>query len=402
MTTNSALSASLRSLRLRRLLAGVGVLAFAAVAFTGLPAWGEPREKIVFTNTADILNPFERTATAELYIVNPDGSKPTRLTNDGAGDALAALSPDGTGRIVFDSNRIACPPPCGANPRAFDSDLLLLNPAAAAAGVPKPPIPLTRGSSASFDPSGKNIAYHRSASLEGGGGYGTRIPAMEGTPARNEPGGPTRDSDIFLVGLLERGEDPVNLTNGLPSTPGVRGVYASDDVDWSPDGKWIAFTSRRCPDQSSPTCGVSSFADQDLGIYVMNLETRLVTKLTNLDNLGTEERSPAWSPDSTKIAIGRRPAHGVPFDIWVLDFDPGTPEDPPRVTNYPGIRLSGGIAASWSPTGREILGCAGFPPETICVMNADGSNQHPLTPDALPGRNGFAKWGIIAVGHDPQ
>ena len=53
------------------------------------------------------------------------------------------------------------------------------------------PLPLTRGSSASFDPTGKNIVFHRSAS----GTYGTRI------PGRPEPGGPTTDSDIFLVNL---------------------------------------------------------------------------------------------------------------------------------------------------------------------------------------------------------
>jgi hypothetical protein len=56
MTTNSALSASLRSSRLRRLLAGASVLAFAAVAFTGSPAWGEPplpREKLMFTSNCN-------------------------------------------------------------------------------------------------------------------------------------------------------------------------------------------------------------------------------------------------------------------------------------------------------------------------------------------------------------
>ena len=38
----------------------------------------------------------------------------------------------------------------------------------------------------------------------------------------------------------------------------------------------------------------------------MNLETKVVTKLTNLVNSGPEERSPAWSPDGTRIAIMRR------------------------------------------------------------------------------------------------
>ena len=122
MTTNSALKASLRSLRLRRLLAGAGVLAFAAVAFTGSPAWGETREKIVFTNTC--VCP-EFAAKAEIYIMDPDGSNPTRLTNDTVGDGFPVLSPDGKGKIVFDSNRIAISPEGGGT--QGDSDLFLIN-----------------------------------------------------------------------------------------------------------------------------------------------------------------------------------------------------------------------------------------------------------------------------------
>jgi len=56
--------------------------------------------------------------------MNPDGSKPIRLTNDGFSDALPALSPDGKGKIVFDSNRIAG---FRLDILRFDSDLFLIN-----------------------------------------------------------------------------------------------------------------------------------------------------------------------------------------------------------------------------------------------------------------------------------
>jgi len=397
MTTNSALSTSLRSLRLRRLLAGAGVLAVAAVAFTGSPAWGEPgengpREKIVFTNSC-LCPQLEAVMKSEIYIMNPDGSKPTRLTNDDFGDGLPVLSPDGKGKIVFDSNRIAISG--GGTPG--DSDLFLINHDGTADGALLPR-PLTRGSSASFDPTGKNIAFHRSASDT----YGTKI------GGRTEPGGPTTDSDIFLVNLddLEEGTLPVNLTNGLTSTPGVRGPYASDDADWSPDGKWIAFTSR-IPDVP--------LEQSDAGIYVMNLETRVVTKLTNFNN-NVEERSPAWSPDGTRIAINRRAPPPTPaFEIWVLGFDPGGP----RVTSE--TRLTENtfpdLTTAWSPTGEKIVFHTTRPPPPpgftrnfpqIFVMNAaDGSNQHALTgtsapPGALLGQNLFPKWGRIEVGRDPK
>src|SRR5262245_27053073 len=231
MTTNSALSASRRSLRLRRLLAGASALAFAAVAFTGSPAWGEPpppREKLVFGSGCvvspacplDLLHGrIEAARTPEIFIMNPDGSEVTRLTNDSFGDAGASLSPDGKGKIVFESNRISFQ---FGDAFALESDLFYIK-YDGTSNRPLQPMPLTRGSAASFDPTGKYIAFHRSASLIPDP-YGRRIKAGQRpfTPARTEPGGPTVDSDIFTLNLEDEGNPPVNLTNGLSSTPGVR------------------------------------------------------------------------------------------------------------------------------------------------------------------------------------
>src|SRR5262245_3021627 len=267
MTTNSALSASIHSLRRPRLLAGVSMLAFAAVAFTGSPAWGEPplpREKIVFTSTTVGGNVRDN---SEIFIMNRDGSQPIRLTNDRFGDGLAVLSPDGKGKIVFDSNRISF-----FLELPNESDLFLIK-YDSTPNRPLQPRPLTRGSSATFDPTGKYIAFHRTAFPTAEKPYGTRI------ANRPEPGGPTTDSDIFMLNLEDEGEPHGNLTNGLSSTPGVRGDFASDDADWSPDGKWIAFTSRQVFN-GVPVPGT-------LGIYVMNLATKAVTRLTNNPN---EER----------------------------------------------------------------------------------------------------------------
>jgi Tol biopolymer transport system component len=373
----------------------------AAVAFTGSPAWGEPREKtrekIVFTNTS--VDAADQVVQSEIYIMNTDGTEPIRLTNDGFGDGLPALSPDEKGKIVFDSNRIAI----SVGGTQFDSDLFLMNADGTADG-PLFPRPLTRGSSASFDPTGKIIAFHRSAS----GTYGTRI------AGRPEPGGPTTDSDIFLarLGDLLEGVLPVNLTNGLTSTPGVRGPYASDDADFSPDGKWIAFTSR-IPNVP--------FSQSNAGIYVMNLTTGALTKLTNLTNSGTEERSPAWSPDSRRIAfMRRRDVAPTTFEIWVLGLSVAPFFETETITVETETRLTDNLVAdlspAWSrPTGEEILFHTPRPPATgipprpvnqIFVMNADGSNQRALTgvlapPGALlTGSSLFPKWGRVKVGQD--
>ena len=40
----------------------------------------------------------------EVYLINPDGTNPRRLTDNAYGDAFPTLSPDGK-KIVFASNR---------------------------------------------------------------------------------------------------------------------------------------------------------------------------------------------------------------------------------------------------------------------------------------------------------
>jgi Tol biopolymer transport system component len=379
------------------------ILICAAAVLTVFGDLGEHRplaaasdEKIVFTNA----NPASPFPTAEIYIMNPEGSDALRLTNDGFGDGLPSLSPGGKGKIVFDSNRTAVA--LGALPTSTNSDLFLMNADGTADGE-QFPTPLTRGSSATWSPGGKWIAFHRSAS----GTYGTRI------PGRTEPGGPTTDSDILVMNVddfLQKGVGPTNLTNGLPTLteglpPGVRGLYASDDADWSPDGEKIAFTSRIPNDPSTA------------GIYVMNLMTGDITRLTFCGKItppcdilsALEERSPDWSPDGTRIAFMRRRAAGQPFEIWVMDVDPETLAvlGEHRLTDNAYVDSG----PSWSPTGNEIVFQTVRPAseggallgQQVWVMDADGSNQRPLTGPAAPegalqGVNLFPNWGKVAVG----
>jgi WD40-like Beta Propeller Repeat len=57
---------------------------------------------IAFASTRD--NPADPLIALEVYLINPDGANPRRLTDNTDDDAFAALSPDGK-QIVFDSNR---------------------------------------------------------------------------------------------------------------------------------------------------------------------------------------------------------------------------------------------------------------------------------------------------------
>jgi Tol biopolymer transport system component len=58
----------------------------------GLPVWSPDGQRIAFTSTHD--------ENTDIYVMNPDGSQRSRLTNDPAEDRSPAWSPDGQ-RIAF-------------------------------------------------------------------------------------------------------------------------------------------------------------------------------------------------------------------------------------------------------------------------------------------------------------
>ena len=331
-------------------------------------------EKIVFTK-ADPANPFE---TAEIYIMNPDGSESIRLTYDAVADTLPSLSPDGKGKIVFDSNRTVVA--LGEPVTSTNSHLFLMNADGTSdTGIFPTPLNLL-GSSATWSPDGKRIAFHRSRS-----GFGARI------PGRNEPGGPTRDSDIFVVNvddLLAHGEAPTNITETFEG-------HSDDDADWSPNGDKIAFTSRNsaCGPRPPLTAAQAAAECQAAAeIWVMNADG---TDRKQLTNNSLEERSPDWSPDGTKILYLCRLTPGTPFEICVMNSD-GTGHEVLTDNAVPDL------TSSWSPDGTRIAftrGIGGQQQNYVMNYAADengGRNVVQLTD--LPTISLFPNWGTVAVG----
>src|SRR6266508_6459840 len=199
------------------LIAGFAALLAAITAHAQDPEF-ELVSTIAFSSTRD-------TGRLQIYLMDPDGTNVRQLTEI-EDNGFAALSPDGK-KIVFDSNRLRLPTEPGNT-----SDLFLMN----TDGTEQ--MWLTRGSSATWSPDSKYIAYHASASgATCPVSTAPPLPGIPGCPIRNDPGAPTWDSDIFVANvddLLKGVASPQNITN----TP----THIEDDADWSPDGKKIVFT----------------------------------------------------------------------------------------------------------------------------------------------------------------
>lgn len=136
----------------------------------------------------------------------------------------------------------------------------------------------------------------------------------------------------------------------------TKGIVADGGPTWSPDGKRIAFWSKR----------------GNGGIYVMDADGENVRLLTNQPAVAF---LPTWSPDGKRIAFNARPP-GILGDIYVMDADSNNIR---QLTNRPdGCDLH----PTWSPDGQKIAFAAGGRQRVdfdIYVMDADGGNIHPLT-----------------------
>lgn len=308
----------------------------------------------------------------EIYFIDylDDGtfSTPRRVTANTYTDIFPTLSPDGKGKLVFDSNRLRA-----SGEPVNTSDLFVMNHDGTDLRF------LTRGGSPTWSPPGpngrasKNIAFHASAS-------------GAGLPINPFPGSATDDSDIFTVNvddLLDNAAVPRNLTVNRTAT-------VDDDPNWSPDGRRIVFTSYVNDPSSTVTSGE---------IYIMNADG---TGQTQLTNDGIDKRGPAWSPDGKSILFACRsgaPTANAPtvatFEICVMD-----------VANRQITQLTlnniNELTPTWSPDGQAIV-LHRTPTNQLWVMHANGTGLVPLAAAASSGFNLLAtSWSVIAVGRrDP-
>jgi hypothetical protein len=228
--------------------------------------------------------------SADIWVMNPDGSDLTQLTTDTGADSAPAWSGGGD-VIAFVSDRSTSLDIWLMNADGSAQTRLTTN--AAAEGNP------------TWSPDGSKIAYesHRPYSdiytinTDGSGETNLTNHAdwNDWDPDWCADGGEIvfasdRDGQLEIYRMNPNGSGQTRLTTA-----------GGDQPSCSPDSTKIAFMSER---------------DGNQEIYVMNLDGSAQTRLTNDQ---AWDREPAWSPDGTKIAF--RSDRGENADIWVMNAD---------------------------------------------------------------------------------
>ena len=283
----------------------------------------------------------ERDGNPEIYAVDANGERLTRLTNNEASDTGPAWSPDGK-RLLFMSDR-------QGNNEVFVIDADSTD----AINLSRDP---GQDTDPAWSPDGETIAF---ASERDGGaglflmhssgldqrGVGNDLDGENTTPAWSPDGTKiafTASQDGLNVAVMDAdGASMTTLTTEETEDTGPA---------WSPDGAKIAFHSRR---------------DGNSEIYVMNSDGSGQTRVTNNS---AEDRWPSWSREGSMIAFesdrsGER-------EVYVIRPD-GT--DLRRVTT------KGGYAPAWSPVptpGKVKL---------YLVQSEEGEHHLSLAPDSPGG-----------------
>ena len=315
--------------RLCVVLCGVFLMSMLLVVVNAIAV--EPPE------TARIVFVSDRKAkkNKDIFAINPDGENVQRITKHAKQDISPSWSRDGT-KILFASDRES----------HFERVYIM-------------------------DNDGENIRVVTA---------GNRDLTPSWSPNENwlavvhAHGADNWNFDVWIVRIVEdrkKNIDPFpfgDLGDGDQETSFRLTFHSAQDESpsWSPDGKWIAWSSNRTGNYD---------------IFVMD---RTGDKKKNLTNTPKNEKKPGWQPPLGHKLVFESDLDGD-SEIFVMDRDGGNPK---QLTKN--IFVWDGHP-TWSPNGKEIAFATNRDRNNeIYIMGADGSNPRNVTND--PGSDTYPSW----------
>jgi len=262
-----------------------------------------------------------RDSNAQIYTVNPDGTNPVNLSNNKFNDIDPASSPDGL-HWAFASDRDGNNELCVMDIDGSNQHCLTNN----ATTDKKPDKKLPEDRSPVWSPDNQRIAFIS-----------------------------TRNGSQQIYAVNVDGSNPLDLSNNK---------FNNSQPAWSPDLKQIAFVSDREGNTEICMMDASGFNQRCL------TNNRTPDKKPNPTK--PQDSSPAWSPDSQKLAFVSNRERNRNRQILVMNVDGSNPTN---ITK----KLSTDEQPAWSPDGAQIAFVSNREgARDIFVMNPDGSNQKRL------------------------
>ncbi|MFC1538249.1 T9SS type A sorting domain-containing protein [Candidatus Latescibacterota bacterium] len=236
-----------------------------------------------------------RDGNFEIYVMNPDGSNQTRLTNSPGTDILPNWSPDNS-EIVFSSDR------------SGNNDIYIMkSDGSNQLNTINSPV---NDSQPVWSPDGSLIAF--ASNLDGVGDiyvmdtegpYMTRITRLTDDPGNDYNPSWSPDGTRIVFGTDRYGNSEIYIMNadGTGETNISNNISPDYNPVWSPDGSQIAFHSHR---------------GGEAQVYLMNADG---SNQRNISNSSAKDYVPAWSPDGSQIAfISNRDGNE---EIYVMNAD---------------------------------------------------------------------------------
>jgi TolB protein len=356
----------------------------------------------------------DRDGNREIYLINADGTGLTNLTNHPAEDYSPAWSPDGR-QLAFVSDRSGT-----AQIYVMDADGNDIRQLTNLEQNARRPVWSPDGSKIAFATElpfrENNIYWIASDGTEltqvfSGEGYGGRISWSADGRQLIFDHHSAEGFDLFLVNLDGSGLHTFasDVTAGGPTHGKPSWEFAPA---WSPDGRLIAFNSNRLEGRLdvyianldgsdlrnltphvnyafgpvwSPDSRRLAFMSAGEGIYVAEVGSTQLTKLSELSHLGTDADW-SWSPDGRYLAFAT--GSGRNFNIYVVAHD-GSEQT--ALISHPAHNAD----PVWRPVPPPI------PPEVhiaylgqdgnVWLITSDGSERRQVTND------GVRNWSVDGV-----